>query len=289
MNRLCNEIWNFQKELIISNGFHYEEYRIKTEDGYRIRCHRIVTGKTRPRPRTGRPVLFQIGLIMASDSWLLNGRKIDLAFQLADAGFDVWLADRRGNWYSREHSEYSQKSREFWNFSFHESGYYDLPAIIDRIIKITKYQQIIFVGHSMGCTEFFVMASLRPEYNARIKAAILLAPAAISPIKHEFKYLVLKVLIYISDAIFESLTDVGGYEMIPRDLQIIETLRKCCITSDARKFCLDIFGWIFGDNRANLNEVCISKVHFFFSRLKTSCIQWIRYFPVVYWLFKVES
>lgn len=34
----------------------------------------------------------------------------------------------------------------------------------------------VFLGHSQGCTDFVVMATERPEYNAKIKSFQALAP-----------------------------------------------------------------------------------------------------------------
>lgn len=62
--------------------------------------------------------------------------------------------------------------------SWHEIGYYDLPAMIDYILKKTGHSQLYYIGHSQGTTSFYVMGSERPEYNAKIKAMINLAPVA---------------------------------------------------------------------------------------------------------------
>nr|CAD7425605.1 unnamed protein product [Timema monikensis] len=49
-------------------------------------------------------------------------------------------------------------------------------ASIDHILATTGQQRLFYIGHSMGCTTFFVMASTRPEYNSQIQGMVALAP-----------------------------------------------------------------------------------------------------------------
>lgn len=35
---------------------------------------------------------------------------------LADRGFDIWLANTRGNYYSKKHRTHKSKQKSFWNF-----------------------------------------------------------------------------------------------------------------------------------------------------------------------------
>lgn len=107
-----------------------------------------------------------------------------LAYLLADRGHDVWLANTRGNTYSRRHirinPDGSKRERyRFWNFSFHQLGMDDLPSMIDYILSVNKdFAKIHYIGHSQGTTAFFVMASERPEYNTKIQLMQAFAPVA---------------------------------------------------------------------------------------------------------------
>lgn len=39
-------------------------------------------------------------------------------FVFADAGFDVWMGNSRGNWYSQKHKNMSTKNPEYWQFTY---------------------------------------------------------------------------------------------------------------------------------------------------------------------------
>lgn len=39
-----------------------------------------------------------------------------IGMQLADDGYDVWLANSRGNTYSRKHVSLNYKQKAYWNF-----------------------------------------------------------------------------------------------------------------------------------------------------------------------------
>lgn len=57
-------------------------------------------------------------------------------------------------------------------------GVYDIPAVINYILKKTNEQQLSYVGHSMGTTALWIALSEHPELNSKIKVMIALAPVA---------------------------------------------------------------------------------------------------------------
>lgn len=141
---------------------------------FRIPYSHKLQNANKPRPS----VLIQHGLFSCSDAWMFNGPNDGIAFLLADAGFDVWLGNARGNTYSRNHTSRLVDHPYFGRFSWHEIGHYDLASMIDYILKINQQKSIHYVGHSQGTTSFFVLLSTRPEYNEKIKTAHMLAPVA---------------------------------------------------------------------------------------------------------------
>lgn len=57
-------------------------------------------------------------------------------------------------------------------------GVYDLPAMITYITNITLQPLHTYIGHSMGTTASYVMATERPEIARMVRAIISLAPVA---------------------------------------------------------------------------------------------------------------
>ncbi|XP_049535775.1 lipase 1-like [Anopheles darlingi] len=162
-------------ELVTKYGYGVEEHPIATDDGYQLILHRVSRGNVRPNATV---VLLMHGLLCSSADWVVIGPGNALAYLLADRGYDVWLGNARGNRYSRKHDSLNPKRTEFWRFSWHEIGLYDLPATIDYILERTQQRRLHYVGHSQGTTAFFVMTSMRPEYNEKVIEMQALAPVA---------------------------------------------------------------------------------------------------------------
>lgn len=98
------------------------------------------------------------------------------AYVLADADYDVWLPNSRGNFYSRHHLTLNPKDANFWNFTWYEMAIFDQPAIIDYILKETNNKKLYYVGHSQGTTTLLTLLSEKPKYNNKIIAASLMSP-----------------------------------------------------------------------------------------------------------------
>ncbi|KAK0183263.1 hypothetical protein PV327_001322 [Microctonus hyperodae] len=164
--------------LVMSQGYPAEEHYVTTEDGYKLVIHRIPGSQKFP-PSKGKPiVILQHGFLCSSDFWVLTEGQDNLAFMLADNGYDVWIGNIRGNSYCRSHEKLSTLDPKFWKFSYHEFGIYDMPAIIDYSLRVTGEKSIFYIGHSMGTTMSYVLLSTKPAYNEKIKLAVSLAPIA---------------------------------------------------------------------------------------------------------------
>lgn len=136
------------------------------------------------------------GIAVSSAIFLLNGRNASLPFIFADLGYDVWIGNPRGSTYSRKHVIFDPDfdRAQFWNYtwvqtlkksvflyyyfvlSLFEMGIYDVPNSIDYVLSKTGQKDLIYIGHSQGTTDFFIMNSERPEYNAKIRLGVIMAP-----------------------------------------------------------------------------------------------------------------
>ncbi|VVC92798.1 unnamed protein product [Leptidea sinapis] len=155
-----------------------EEHTIVTDDGYILSVFRIQNKKCEGRTHQP-PVMLMHGLTQSSDTFLDAGPNAGLAYLLADACYDIWVGNQRGNYYARRHVILDpDKDPTFWNFSFDEMGYYDVPAMIDYVLDHTGYKKLNYIGYSQGDAVFIIMCSERPDYCSKVHGHISLSPAS---------------------------------------------------------------------------------------------------------------
>lgn len=154
-------------------GYRGESHKVETEDGYVLNLHRVLPQK---HSQLRGSAFLMHGLFRNSSDFLATGPNIALAYYLADHGFDVWLGNARGTKYSREHVHHPYDSKEFWKFSFHEIGLFDVSAMVNFMLSHTKEESSFYVGHSQGAGSLLALLSSQPEFNKKIKQAHLMTP-----------------------------------------------------------------------------------------------------------------
>ncbi|RIA93010.1 triacylglycerol lipase [Glomus cerebriforme] len=196
------------REMVEYWGYNIEEHIVKTRDNYILGIHRIPIGRSYGDSQSteshitsifnncGIPlsairtnyshsigeikpvVLLYHGLMMCSEVWMCNmEEERQLPFLLANAGYDVWLGNARGNKYSMKHTKYNPGESRFWEYSMDEFALFDLPDTIDYILGITGAPSLTYIGFSQGTAQSFAALSINPALNKKVNLFIALAPA----------------------------------------------------------------------------------------------------------------
>ncbi|XP_049764412.1 lipase 3-like [Schistocerca cancellata] len=168
-------------ELARQHGYAAEEHRAVTADGHVLALHRILPRQSAgATAATAAPVvLLQHGVLASSLDWVIAGPDTGLAgYRLSDAGYDVWMGNLRGNVFSKEHLTLSTSDQAYWNYSWHEEGLLDIPALVEAALNATGAPRLALVGHSMGATAALAALALRPRLARHLHPLVLLAPVA---------------------------------------------------------------------------------------------------------------
>lgn len=105
----------------------------------------------------GDPVLLVHG--MGVNHYNFDWRPdVSLADWLQEHGWDVWVAELRGDDGTTPPSKEAARS---WTFEDHARR--DLPAIVDGVLAATQHEKLAWVGHSMGGMLLYTALTIMPE------------------------------------------------------------------------------------------------------------------------------
>lgn len=148
---------------VIGLDYTWTAIETTTNDGYILTMFRIVgdaTGAQVENQGSQGPLLLQHGFLTDSISWFdfSDESKPALPVRLFQEGFDVWLGNNRGTRLSRKHVSMDPDdiNQDFWAFSHHEFGAFDLPTMAKTIVRASgTCQKVSYLGHSLGTTQMF--------------------------------------------------------------------------------------------------------------------------------------
>lgn len=103
-----------------------------------------------------------------------------MQLKLAEAGYDVYLGNNRGTWYSQKHTTYDSTTdqEQYWDYTWADMGLYDDTANISAIKELTQADKIFYLGYSQGTIQMlYGLAHLEEEFHSKnVHKVVLLAP-----------------------------------------------------------------------------------------------------------------
>jgi pimeloyl-ACP methyl ester carboxylesterase len=173
------------------------------------------------------------------------------------SGYDVWMPNIRGNSYSRNHTTLDPctSCSEFWSFGLEEPALLDYPTFIDYIVNKSGHADMHFVGYSMGTTQYLILLSEQPEYNARFRSGFLLGPTAFAG-NHTNPF---GALAPYGDSVKYIFDLLGVHEFMPNFLEIKSWLAHttCHISNLHSKACRNLYALFVGMDPSNLNMTMV--------------------------------
>jgi pimeloyl-ACP methyl ester carboxylesterase len=161
---LCQVGYDDFEGIVNYFGYSVESHVVTTEDGYILQLFRIPYGREEQEGTRDRTPLFVThGLLMDANANVINGPDGSFPLYLADQGYDIWLINLRGTYYSRGHTTLSSSNMQYWDFDLTDMT----QDIIDSIAYIqeqTGRDRITIIGFSNGSAIVTIAWASNPEW-----------------------------------------------------------------------------------------------------------------------------
>ncbi|KAF2353434.1 AB-hydrolase lipase domain [Trinorchestia longiramus] len=253
-------------DLIRHYGYPAEVHDIRTTDDYVLTLHRIVgpqqDGSGHPTPTSTdeqKSVLLVHGFGSSSADFVIGGPDSALGFMLADAGYDVWLGNFRGNSYSKRHTSLKRDQTKYWQFSLDDLARRDVPAMVDHIIKTTHRPKIFYIGHSIGATVLPMTCFIKSDFAQKILHFSAMAPIGFGKMSRG----PVKVMTNLARITYKHKEEGGGAkaQVLSRDRATVAVMFFFCSAhSIFWKLCLTLLTAAGGRNRGLFNKEMLSLV-----------------------------
>jgi pimeloyl-ACP methyl ester carboxylesterase len=232
--------------LVRRAGYGVETHYVETRDGYVLGVYRVLSIKE-PKGSDSPPVILQHGLLDSGATWVVNTPSESLGFVLVDRGYDVWLANSRGNSFSRNHTAFDPaRSKAFWDFTLDDMVAYDLPSTVEYVRETTGQGAVALVAHSQGAAvslAAFSSESIPPDH---ISVFVALAPAVY------LKYISSVPLQFLAKMHVDSLVStLGTREFLPSRQDMSDLFGEFCTVTPGQ--CVNILTAICGFNEENVD------------------------------------
>ncbi|KAK6107582.1 alpha/beta-hydrolase lipase region family protein [Brugia pahangi] len=218
-------------QIILYHGYPVQVFHAYTSDGYILDLHRIPFGKNGYSiSRKYRPAIFlQHGLLGSSADWVEN-----------------YPNESFGNYI---------KNDSFWKFSWDEMAKYDLDAMFDVVLKVTKQRSLYYVGFSQGTLIMFVKLSQDPNFASKIRKFFALAPVAtVANVKGLFRLFATKIFPRA-----KLIQQFFGNRFFTLNSKLTKTISMLiCEISFFNPFCNDIIFQIAGPDNGQFNKSRLS-------------------------------
>ena len=174
------------------DDIYWRSYKVKTMDGYILNMFRIIgqsDGTKLENAGDKGPLVLIHGFGSSGYTWF-NYKDTSMPVipvQLYNDGYDVWIANTRGNQFSNKHRVYDSNDPQYWNFDVSDKAEKDLHALFKKILKKSNTcKKITVLAHSGGTTETANFLTKATKAHRYISQVIFYEPCIIANVDYLF-------------------------------------------------------------------------------------------------------